>query len=163
MVATGLYKSKSPKPRIGRDNGKAHSTKVWQDKFIRVLRASHSITKAVASANITRGYAYQCKAADPDFKQRWINAWEAGIDELEAEAHRRAMEGSDILLIFMLKGNRGKKYRDRVSLENPDGTPASFTLNIARAREPDAELPEPADVDIYDVPPEDIQDLGEGE
>lgn len=39
-----------------------------------------------------------------------------GADVLEGEASRRAMSGSDLLLIFLLKGLRPEKYRERVTL-----------------------------------------------
>lgn len=134
------FKSKYPTPRIG-NKGKLTSTKEWQDRFIRVLRGSHHIGKAVSAAGITRAWAYACKAADPDFRQRWIDAWEKGIDDLEAEAHRRAMDGSDLLMIFMLKGNRGEKYRERVIAEGANGVPLSFTLNIATSAPAEDEKP----------------------
>lgn len=37
-------------------------------------------------------------------------------DVLEREATRKAMAGSDLLIIFLLKGLRPEKYRERVTL-----------------------------------------------
>jgi hypothetical protein len=47
------------------------------------------------------------------------------ITALEKEARRRAFAGSDILLIFLLKGARPHVYRDNAKIEmsGPDGVP----------------------------------------
>jgi len=87
-----------------------------------------------------------CALFDPEFTQQWDDALEAHTDDLEEEGFRRAFgeqipirnkntgktimvkdehgnmvpltkkQASDLLLIFMLKGNR-KKYIDRTAVE----------------------------------------------
>jgi hypothetical protein len=43
-------------------------------------------------------------------------------DDLEAEAFKRAREGSDTLLVFLLRAHRPERYRDRHVIEvvSPD-------------------------------------------
>ena len=43
-------------------------------------------------------------------------------DDLEAEAFKRAREGSDALLMFLLRAHRPERYRDRQVIEvvSPD-------------------------------------------
>src|SRR5690606_18484748 len=75
---------------------------------------------------------YRLRKEDPDFAAAWDEAMEQASDALEVEARRRAIEGwdepvfyqgmetgmvrkfSDTLLIFLLKGARPEKYRDRI-------------------------------------------------
>lgn len=73
---------------------------------------------------------------DTKFADGWESALDEGMDWLELEARRRAVEGtlkpvyqggkkvgtvreySDILLIFLLKGGKPDKYRERRSIEH---------------------------------------------
>jgi hypothetical protein len=72
------------------------------------------------------------RKANPDFAKRWQEALDEAADILEKEAWRRAAEGteepvfhkgdicghvrrySDNLLMFMLKGMRPEKFREKV-------------------------------------------------
>jgi hypothetical protein len=45
-------------------------------------------------------------------------ATEDAVDVLEAVARQRAILGSDTLLIFLLKGHRPEKYRERYDLKH---------------------------------------------
>jgi hypothetical protein len=76
--------------------------------------------------------AYRLKHEDPQFSEQWDVAQKLGEDAMEDEARRRAIEGveqpiykngevvgrridySDILMIFLLKGAKPEKYKDRV-------------------------------------------------
>ena len=61
------------------------------------------------------------KPYDPEETRRFNEAWETANDlrihELEKEAIRRAKDGSDVLLIFLLKGAHPQKYRDNSKVE----------------------------------------------
>lgn len=75
-----------------------------------------------------------------------MDAAEAGIDLLEDEARRRAMGGSDLLLIFLLRNRRPAVYRpsntpqlESVAHEPPRPAPVLViqpvrTLNCATDR-----------------------------
>jgi len=102
-----------------------------RDRFIAALRKHRSITKACESIGKSRTIAYQWREKFPDFRQAWDEAVETNIDDLEAGAMRRAIEGTlepiyykgkpvgvvrkyeTALTIFMLKKNRTRKYDDR--------------------------------------------------
>lgn len=101
-----------------------------------MLATGKSVYKAAAAAGIGRSTAYEWRDSDPEFKARWEEALEAGIDAMEDEAHRRAVEGvdepvfyqgevcgevrkySDTLLIFQLKARRPEKYRENVDVNH---------------------------------------------
>jgi hypothetical protein len=87
---------------------------------------------------------YRRRDEDPDFAVEWDRAKQIGAEALEDEANRRAYDGwdeplaekgrltghvvrkfSDTLLIFLLKGAKPDKYKDRVQSEvsGPQGKP----------------------------------------
>lgn len=100
-----------------------------------IIETGGNITRACKDAGISRRSAYEWREADSVFAQEWDEAVEAGTDELEEEARRRAYAGvdepvfyqgeecgsvrkySDTLLIFLLKGRRPDKYRERVTID----------------------------------------------
>lgn len=87
-------------------------------------------------AGVPRRTAYDRRESDEQFAAAWDEALEAAADVLEAEAVRRAVQGvekpvyqggemvgtvqeySDTLLIFLLKGNRPEKFRERHTVEH---------------------------------------------
>jgi len=124
-----------------------------RETFIVNLAAGASITKACEIAAIGRTTAYEWRAADEAFAALWDEALEAGIDRLEDEARRRAVEGvekpvvamgkiarnddgtvlmireySDTLLALMLKAKKPKEYRDRLDLNA--NVAGAVTLNV---------------------------------
>lgn len=110
-------------------------------EFIDALRESGgNVSRACDLVAIHRRTAYEWRESDEDFARLWDEAVEAGTDDLEQEARRRALDGlrrkkftktgvpiidpmtgeqyeeleySDTLLIFLMKGNRPDKYKDR--------------------------------------------------
>ena len=89
----------------------------WRDVFLATLRDTGNVAYACRTADVCRSTAYLRRDKDPKFASLWDDALEDGLDLLEAVARRRAIEGSDTLLIFLLKANRPEKYRDRYPLE----------------------------------------------
>lgn len=81
-----------------------------------------NLTQAAKEADVSRRTHYKWLETDPQYVLQFADAQEAAIDVLEAEARRRAIggaapekgkvRGSDLLMIFLLKGLRPWKYRD---------------------------------------------------
>jgi len=94
--------------------------------------ATANVARACEAAGIGRTTAYEWREADEEFRRRWNKAAEIGAEALEDEAVRRAHEGwedpvfyqgtqcatvrkySDTLLIFLLKGRKPERYRERI-------------------------------------------------
>lgn len=105
-------------------------------KFLQALESGASVAKAAKAAGWSRRSAYNYRSSEEGFFKEWDDAVEAGTDLLEDEAQRRAVEGvkkpvyqggkrvgyvqeySDTLLIFMMKGRRPEKYRERATVEH---------------------------------------------
>jgi hypothetical protein len=72
-----------------------------------------NVTAAAELAGLTRTNHYLWGAASPTYAEAFRAAQEEAVERLEEEARRRAMAGSDLLLIFLLKALRPEKYRER--------------------------------------------------
>lgn len=96
-----------------------------RSKFIDALAMTGTVSVAAKRAGVHRTTPYEWRDADEAFRAAWDDALIAWVDSLETEAYDRAMSGSDTLLIFLLKGNRGEKYAERVRSEitGKDGGP----------------------------------------
>src|SRR5690349_20966768 len=86
--------------------------KHWRLKFLDGLRMHGMVTQAAIEAGIHRNTAYFERQRDPEFAKEWEEALDRGVDMLEDVAKKRAFEGSDVLLIFLLKAHRPEKYRE---------------------------------------------------
>lgn len=86
--------------------------KAWRAPFLEALRTHGVVSEAAKVANISRWTVYNERAIDPDFAQEWEAALALGVDALEDAAKKRAFEGSDTLLIFLLKAHKPEKYRE---------------------------------------------------
>jgi hypothetical protein len=84
----------------------------WQRAFLTGLENTGSVTQAAEAAKISRQTVYENKQNDPEFSRQWDEALEQSADALEEEARKRAFAGSDVLLIFMLKGLRPQRWRE---------------------------------------------------
>jgi len=84
----------------------------WQQAFLVALENTGSVTEAASVASIARKTAYQLKRDDPLFAKQWEEALERSADALVAEARKRAVNGSDVLLMFLLKGLQPQRWRE---------------------------------------------------
>lgn len=103
----------------------------WKAIFLAELARVGIVGAACAKAKVGRTTAYKTRDEDEAFQAAWDAALDDAVDTMEAEAWRRGTKGvlkpvyqggkrvggireySDTLLIFMLKGARPEKYRDR--------------------------------------------------
>ena len=106
--------------------------------FLDTLSATGNVSAAARAAEVARSTCYRTRRLDPAFAEDWVDAEEAAVDLLEAEARRRALDGverplvgggklirdddgkvvmvreyNDRLLEYLLKAHRPEKYRDK--------------------------------------------------
>lgn len=98
--------------------------------FLDALREGDSVTAAAKAGGIARSTAYKWRDEDSDFAADWDDAVETGTDVLEDVAVQRAKDGSDTMLIFMLKGRRGWKFKERVAQEHSGSVQHSHTVDL---------------------------------
>lgn len=103
-----------------------------EKEFLEALSETCNVSKACEISDIARSSVYAWRTDDLEFAMRWDKALELGVEALEDEATRRAKSGvdepvfyqgsqcgtvrkySDTLLIFLLKGAKPEKYRERI-------------------------------------------------
>lgn len=125
---------------VGKRKAAPRKTPVWQKAFLAALAETGIVTRAAEAAGVETSTVYSLREVDAAFAESWRLARESAADRMEQEALRRALEGveepvfgsggtgfgtvevgsirrySDTLLIFMLKGIRPEKYRERREL-----------------------------------------------
>ena len=103
-----------------------------------------TIRAACEAVDICRVTFYDWKRADPEFAKAFEDAEQDLADLLEESAIDRATSRenpSDTLLIFMLKGLRPEKYRERFDtrLTGKDGGPVEWNWNVVDPPKKDAD------------------------
>jgi hypothetical protein len=104
-------------------------------KFLAYLAKYGFVARAAKAAGVGRTCVFDLKKKDPNFSAAWDEALTDYVEDLEAEADRRAYRGtvkpvfqggkkvgcvrefSDTLLIFRLKGLRPEMYAERQKRE----------------------------------------------
>jgi hypothetical protein len=125
-------------------------TKQKVTEFLELLSQTGIVSTATKALNLDRMQIYKMRNSDPEFRAAWDHALEQAAETLEAEARRRALEGveepvwyqgaqvgytkrySDILLMFLLKGNNPEKFKERSSNELTGAGGAPLTVEITR-------------------------------
>lgn len=82
----------------------------WQKLFLRVLRQTPSVKDACAAARVSRSTAYRHKEHDQAFAEKWNEALQASVDDLEKVAFRLARDGDANLIQFLLRSHRPETY-----------------------------------------------------
>lgn len=106
------------------------------EQFLALLREMPNVTRAARTLGHAPRSFRNYRERDPDFAEAWDAALEEGIENCEAELHRRAFEGtdkpithqgvitgsykeySDTLAMFLLKAHRPEKYRERQDISH---------------------------------------------
>jgi len=68
---------------------------VWYDPFLVALARTGNVTMAARAAGVSRRHVMEVRKRDTVFALAWEDAIEEAADLLEAEVHRRAVEGVD--------------------------------------------------------------------
>jgi phage terminase small subunit len=90
--------------------------------FLDALASCGQVTQAARAAGISPKTAYRWRQAYPALAPRWAAALDQGLDSLEDEAVRRAFEGSDRLLMFVLNRRRPEVYNAHRAKSQVAGT-----------------------------------------
>jgi hypothetical protein len=95
-----------------------------EDEFFRLLGQGFTVRLAAAAIAINFATLYRKRRENEAFAKRWENATRIRVDHLVAEAERRAMKGSDKLLMFLLQSYDPTRFRHQSSLDltNSDGS-----------------------------------------
>ncbi len=79
-------------------------------RFLDALEDGDSPTRACQRLRLARSAVYNWRNADSVFHEQWTRALAAGVDALEDECTRRALAGSDVMLMFALRARKPETY-----------------------------------------------------
>lgn len=127
-------------------------------RFLDALRETGNVVQAAKKVRCSRQILYLHRKVDDAFADDWDAALQEAMDTvLEPEAIRRAVTGvdkpvyqggekvgtireySDTLLIFLLKGGKPAKYRERYEHTGKDGESLTPTVIFLPAQAPSAD------------------------
>lgn len=121
--------------------------------FLVELAKCGNVTAASAAAGFSRVSAYRAREKNAQFAKAWDDAVEKAMDALEAEAYRRAFEGtekpvyqqgrlvgtvqeySDTLAMFLLNGRRASVFKHRAEVTGLNGGPVTSTVIVLPAKD----------------------------
>ena len=103
--------------RTRRSRRNSRKTPGAEGKFLDALRDGKSIAAAARSAGVGRRTAYDWRDRDAAFAARWDEAFDEGTDRLEDLALSGAEQGSERLLLALLKARRPDRYQ-RMQVEH---------------------------------------------
>ena len=84
-----------------------------QARFLKAYRTGGTILDAAAAAKVGRRTHYDWLERDAAYAAAFAEAKEEAVEGLEAECYKRALNRSDLLLMFLLKAHKPGMYRDR--------------------------------------------------
>lgn len=107
-----------------------------QDQFLDLIRTTGASDPDAARAVGRSRWAPQRWKKDPEFKTRYDEARKISLEHLVREAERRAIHGSDRLLMFLLEHYDPVRFgrREELNLGNAGGKPLQVTTPEAAER-----------------------------
>jgi hypothetical protein len=92
---------------------KAKNLTARQRKLLRAFEKYGTITSACKDVGVARSTWHEWRTKIPAFAAAVEESNRVVADDLERECFRRAIAGSDLLLMFVLNAMRPEKYRER--------------------------------------------------
>jgi hypothetical protein len=114
----------------------------WQKAFLAALENTGSVTAAAEAAHMGRSMVYHHKRHDAAFSKLWDESLDIAADTLEDEARQRAFDGSDVLLMFLLKGIRPQKWRESRATIPPAELNKMIEVELKRLAETKSDVSE---------------------
>lgn len=88
-----------------------------KEPFLKEYRTTRTISGACKPFGLSRNTIYRWRQQDPSFNEKFSEIEKELIEVLEVSAYQRALKGSDVLTIFLLKSLNPAKYKDLVKHE----------------------------------------------
>ncbi len=102
-----------------------------QHRFLTAHQLGAPTTQAAQIAGVSRATLYRWRDEDPEFAQAWLESRDKSMEDLEVAAYRRAIQGNDRLLMFLLKSHMPLTYNKRQQPITPDKSKSFNFSDIA--------------------------------
>jgi len=113
-----IIEDTAPEVKAYYEISETDATSIKKAKVLELYSESGDVTGSCAGVGIHKVTWYRWRDNDEDFAAGIELARQHLASCLEREAIRRALNKSDVLLIFLLKGLNPTVYHDRVSVDN---------------------------------------------
>lgn len=98
--------------------------------FVTLIADGLNFMEACEALHMDRSTAFRWRQSDPEFAQACRDALKVSIERLEAEAERRALNGSDKLLMFLLERRAPDKYHIAQKHEHQGAVPVQVVSGV---------------------------------
>jgi hypothetical protein len=93
-----------------------------------------TVEEAAHKARVSRRMVFEWKASDEEFRRDFDAAYDSGTDVLESIARKRAIDGSDALMIFMLKTRDPARFNRKMLTISGDPDLPPVTVAAAQSQ-----------------------------
>lgn len=106
-------------PRKPSKTGYTEPTLELKLEFLTHLRETGMVDEAARLSDVTEGSVYRWRSKDQNFAEQWDSIIHNHVlPKLEQTAIRRAIDGSDLMLIFLMKAYDRDRYDDKIVMAN---------------------------------------------
>jgi len=91
--------------------------KAWRAAFLEAIATTLDVQAAAAAVGVDRTTPYLTARRDPGFQAAWAAAEAIAAAQLKAEGYRRALNGSDTLLLAYLKAYFPEQFGDKLGVQ----------------------------------------------
>ena len=102
-----------------------------QRRFLAAHQLGAPTKQAAQIAGVSKATLYRWRDEDPEFAQAWLESRDKSMEDLEVAAYRRAIQGNDRLLMFLLKSHMPLTYNKRQQPITPDKSKSFNFSDIA--------------------------------
>ncbi len=110
-----------------------------KELFLGYIEGGARYNEAAEKIGLSRMQAWRWKKQDPVFVKRLEAARKVSVAKLRQEAERRAMAGSDKLLVFLLCNYAPEQFQERQTVDHRGKVDLAGTIAQARKRIGEAE------------------------
>ena len=130
------FKGRGAKKRNAKFKGvPTKLTELKKEQFIEHLAKHKNVAAAATAIGVSRRYMYYYRKQDKEFADKWKDAWNSVLDQLESSLMERAINGyqremyqqgemvgtqtvhDSNLGMFLLKAHRPEVYSDKVNVQ----------------------------------------------
>ena len=99
-------------------------------KFLVAYQWGAGVAEAARFASIPKSTLYRWRDEDAEFAQSWREGRNNLVNDLEIQAFKRALEGNDRLLMFILKSYKPGTFNQRQQQPKPSGPKAANLIEL---------------------------------
>lgn len=131
-----IKRRQTPRGNAPHHGGSRPPVDGWKDRFLEEFKETHLVTSACIAAGVSRAHFYKTRVKDEVFAAAYEDLLERDTELLERIATRRAAEGSDTLMIFLLKARRPEVYRENIHHDHSHVVTGHIGVGLINGHEP---------------------------